>query len=341
MKIGAFDLEKDGIYIIAELSANHNGKLQNALDTIQAAKEIGVDCIKLQTYTADTITLDCKKDDFMINHDTLWDGKYLYDLYKEACTPWEWHKELFEYARSIEIDIFSSPFDKTAVDFLEQFNPSAYKIASLEITDYELIRYTASKGRPIIISTGIATFDEIQDAVAICRGEGNNDIVLLKCTSAYPAALEDANLMTIPNLSETFGVISGFSDHTLGITAPIVASTLGAKVIEKHFILDKSIGGADADFSIDKQEFSEMIKAIRDVEKLIGKVDYSMTEKKKKSRQHSRSLYVTQRIKKGEVFTEENIRSVRPGYGMHPKYLGDILGTVSKKVYEFGDRLKI
>ena len=208
------------------------------------------------------------------------------------------------------------------------------KDGSIDISD-------AIEGKPIIISTGITTFDEIQDAVAICRGEGNNDIVLLKCTSAYPAALEDANLMTIPNLSETFGVISGFSDHTLGITAPIVATTLGAKVIEKHFILDKSIGGADADFSIDKQEFSEMINAIRDVEKLIGKVDYSMTEKKKKSRQHSRSLYVTKGIKKGEVFTEENIRSVRPGYGMHPKYLGDILGTVSKKVYEFGDRFKI
>jgi len=341
MKIGAFDLEKDGIYIIAELSANHNGKLQNALNSIKAAKEIGADCIKLQTYTADTITLDCKKEDFMINQDTLWDGRYLHELYREAFTPWEWHKKLFEYARKIEIDIFSSPFDKTAVDFLEQFNPSAYKIASFEITDYELIRYTASKGKPIIISTGIATFDEIKDVVDICRGEGNNDIVLLKCTSAYPAALEDANLMTIPNLSETFGVISGFSDHTLGITAPIVATTLGAQVIEKHFILDKSIGGADADFSIDKQEFSEMIKAIREVEKLIGKVDYSMTEKKKKSRQHSRSLYVTKGIKKGEVFTEENIRSVRPGYGMHPKYLGDILGTVSEKVYEFGDRFKI
>ena len=341
MKIGAFDLEKDGIYIIAELSANHNGKLQNALNSIKAAKEIGADCIKLQTYTADTITLDCKKEDFMINHGTLWDGRYLHDLYREAFTPWEWHKKLFEYARKIEIDIFSSPFDKTAVDFLEQFSPSAYKIASFEITDYELIRYTASKGKPIIISTGIATFAEIQDAVGICRGEGNNNIVLLKCTSAYPAALEDANLMTIPNLSETFDVISGFSDHTLGITAPIVATTLGAKVIEKHFILDKSIGGADADFSIDKQEFSEMIKAIRDVEKLIGKVDYSMTEKKKKSRQHSRSLYVTKGIKKGEVFTEENIRSVRPGYGMHPKFLGDILGTLSEKNYKFGDRFKI
>ena len=341
MKIGAFDLDKDGVYIIAELSANHNGKLQNALDTIKAAKEIGANCIKLQTYTADTITLNCRKDDFLINQDTLWDGKYLYDLYSEAYTPWEWHKELFEYARSIEIDIFSSPFDKSAVDFLEQFNPSAYKIASFEITDYELIRYTASKGRPIIISTGIASIDEIQDAVDICRGEGNNEIVLLKCTSAYPAELEDANLMTIPNLSEAFDVISGFSDHTLGITAPIVAATLGAKVIEKHFILYKSIGGADVDFSMDKQEFGKMIKAIRDVEKLVGKIDYSMTEKKKKSRQHSRSLYVAKAIKKGEIFTKENIRSIRPGYGMHPKYLKDILGTSSKKNYKFGDRFTI
>jgi len=341
MKIGAFDLETDGIYIIAELSANHNGKLQNALDAVQAAKEIGADCIKLQTYTADTITLDCKKDDFMINHDTLWDGKYLHDLYQEAYTPWDWHKELFDYARSIDIDIFSSPFDKTAVDFLEQFNPSAYKIASFEITDYELIRHTASKGRPMIISTGIATKDEIKDAVEICKGEGNNDIVLLKCTSAYPASLEEANLITIPNLSKTFGVNSGFSDHTLGSTAAIIAATLGAKVIEKHFILDKSIGGADAEFSMEKKEFGEMIQAVRAVEKLVGTVDYSMSEQKKKSREHSRSLYVVKDIKKGEVFTEENIRSVRPGYGMHPKYLSRILGTISKKNYDFGDRLKI
>ncbi|MBT5491646.1 pseudaminic acid synthase [bacterium] len=340
MKIGKFDLEKDGVYVIAEMSANHNGNLKNALDTIKAAKEIGANCIKLQTYTAETMTLDCKKDDFLITQGTLWDGKYLYNLYEEAYTPWEWHKELFDYARSIDIDIFSSPFDKSAVDFLEQFNPSAYKIASFEITDYELIRYTASKMKPIIISTGIATIDEIQDAVDICRSVGNDDIILLKCTSAYPAALEDANLVTIPNLAQTFNVMSGFSDHTLGSTAPIAAVTLGAKVIEKHFILDKSIGGADADFSMDKQEFSEMVKAIRDVEKLIGKVDYSMTEKKKKSRQFSRSLYVAKDIKKGEVFTEENIRSVRPGYGMHPKYLKDILGKVAEKDFEFGYRFE-
>ena len=341
MKIGDFDLEKDGTYIIAEMSANHNGSLQNALDTIKAAKEIGANAIKLQTYTADTLTLDCKKDDFMIDGGTLWDGKNLYELYREAYTPWEWHKELFEYAREIGIDIFSSPFDKSAVDFLEEFNPSAYKIASFEITDYELVRYTASKMRPIIISTGIATIDEIQDAVDICRGEGNENIILLKCTSAYPAPLEDANLSMIPSLANTFNVISGFSDHTLGSIAPISAVTLGAKVIEKHFILDKSIGGADADFSMDKQEFKEMIQAIRDVEKLIGKVDYSMSEKKKESRRFSRSLYVAKDIKKGEVFTEENIRSIRPGYGMHPKYLNEILGKTADKDFDFGDRFNL
>lgn len=341
MKIGSFDLEKDGTYIIAELSANHNGDLQNALDTIKAAKEIGSNCIKLQTYTADTLTLNCSKEDFIIKGGTLWDGKSMYELYQEAYTPWEWHKELFDYAREIGIDIFSSPFDKSAVDFLEQFNPSAYKIASFEITDYELIRYTASKMKPIIISTGIATIEEIQDAVDICRSVGNRDIVLLKCTSSYPAPLEDANLNMIPNLAQTFDVISGFSDHTLGSIAPIVAVTLGAKVIEKHFILDKSIGGADADFSMDKEEFSNMIEAIRDTEKLMGKVDYSMTEKKKKSRQFSRSLYVSKDIKQGETFTEKNIRSIRPGYGMHPKYLKEILGCKVGKNLVKGERMQM
>ena len=338
MKIGNFDLMKDGTFIIAELSCNHNGSIEIAKETLRAAKEMGADAFKLQTYSPDASTLNCKKEDFIIKGGTLWDGKTLYELYEEAHTPWSWHKELFQVAKEEGIICFSTPANKDAVDFLEQFDPPAYKIASFEITDYELIRYTASKSKPIIISTGIATIDEIQDAVDICRAEGNNDIVLLKCTSAYPAALEDANLLTIPNLAETFGVISGFSDHTLGITAPIVATTLGAKVIEKHFILDKSIGGADADFSLDKKEFSEMIQAVRDAEKLLGKVDYSMTEKKKKSRQFSRSLYVAKDIKKGEKFTEDNIRSVRPGYGMHPKYLKNILGKVSQRSYRFGDR---
>ena len=339
MKIGNFDLEKDGVYIIAELSANHNGSLQNALDTIKAAKEAGADAIKLQTYTADTLTLDCDKEDFIIKGGTLWDGKTYYELYSEAYTPWEWHKELFSYARSIGIDIFSTPFDKSAVDFLEEFNPSAYKIASFEITDYELVRYIASKKRPVIISTGIATIDEIQDVVDICKSEGNSDIVLLKCTSAYPAPLEEANLRTIPNLEQTFGVVAGFSDHTLGITAPIAAVALGAKVIEKHFILDKAIGGFDSAFSLDKKEFKDMVKAVRDTQKLLGKVDYSLNDKKRKNREFSRSLYISKDVKAGEAITNENVRSVRPGFGMHPKYFNDILGKKFRKDYKKGTRL--
>ncbi len=337
MKIGNFDLIRDGTYIIAEMSANHNGSLQNALDIIKYAKEIGANAVKLQTYTADTLTLNSDKEDFIIKGGTLWDGKTLYELYQEAYTPWEWHEELFNYAKEIGIDIFSTPFDKSSVDFLEQFDPPVYKIASFEITDYELIRYTASKGKPMIISTGIATIQEIQDAVDICRGEGNNDIILLKCTSAYPAPLEDANLKTIPNMAETFDVTVGFSDHTLGITAPIVAVTLGAKVIEKHFILDKSIGGPDADFSLDKEEFAQMVKTVRDTEKLIGKVDYAMTEKKSKSRQFARSLYIAKDVRNGELFTEENIRSVRPGYGLHPKYLYKIIGNKAMRNYKKGE----
>lgn len=339
MKIGNFDLQKDGTFIIAELSANHNGSLEVAKQTIKAAKEIGANAIKLQTYRADTITLNSKNPDFLISGGTLWDGKNLYELYSQAYTPWEWHKELFLYARSLDIDIFSSPFDKSAVDFLETLNPSAYKIASFEITDYELVRYVASKQKPIIISTGVATIDEIQDVVDICRSVGNSDIILLKCTSEYPAPLEEANLKTIPNMKETFGVEVGFSDHTMGHIAPVVAVILGAKVIEKHFILDKSIGGADSGFSLDKQEFADMIKAVRDAEKLLGKVDYSLNEKRKKQRRFARSLYISKDIKAGEKFSEENIKSVRPFYGLHPKYLKDILGKTAKKDYKFADRL--
>ena len=335
MKIGNFDLNKDGVFIIAELSANHNGNLQVALDTIKAAKEIGANAIKLQTYTADTLTLDCDKDDFIIKGGTLWDGKKLYDLYKEAYTPWEWHKELFEYARGLGLDIFSTPFDKSAVDFLEKLNPTAYKIASFEITDYELVRYTASKKKPIIISTGIATLKEIEDVVKICHKEGNEEIILLKCTSSYPAPFENANLKTILDMKKKFDVEVGFSDHTLGIVAPVVAVSLGAKVIEKHFILDKSIGGADADFSLNKTEFKQMIQAVRDAEKLLGKVSYEVSQK---SRQFARSLYVAKDIKKGEKFTKEIIRSVRPGFGIHPKYLKEIIGTKAKQDYNFGDR---
>lgn len=341
MKIGNFDLQNDGVFVIAELSANHNGSLQNALDTIKAAHEIGANAIKLQTYTADTLTLNCDKEDFIVKGGTLWDGKSYYELYKEAYTPWEWHKELFEYARSLGIDIFSTPFDKSAVDFLEQFNPSAYKIASFEITDYELVRYTASKKKPIIISTGIALKEEIEDVVRICKEVGNENIILLKCTSAYPAPLELANLKTIPDIKETFKVEVGFSDHTLGITAPILAVGLGASVIEKHFILDRAIGGPDAEFSLDKEEFASMIKAIREAEKLLGTPTYNFDEKNIKGRAFCRSLYVSKDIKKGEVISEENIRSVRPGHGLHPKYLKDILGKKAKRDYSFGERFSL
>ncbi len=340
MKIGKFDLNKDGTYVIAEMSANHNGSLQTALDTIKSAKQCGANAIKLQTYTADTMTIDCKNKDFMIDGGTLWDGKNLFNLYKEATTPWQWHKTLFDYARSIDIDIFSSPFDKTAVDFLEQFNPSAYKIASFEITDYELIRYTASKMKPIIISTGIAYEDEIKDAVNICKKVGNKNIILLKCTSEYPASLDDANLLNIPSLSKKFNVLSGFSDHTIGSTAPIIAVSLGAKVIEKHFILDKSIGGPDCKFSMDAKEFKDMVEKIRISERLLGCVDYSMNEKKKKNRRFCRSLYVSKDIKKGEIFTNDNIKSIRPSYGLHPKYINEVLGSIAKKDFKFGDRVE-
>mgnify|MGYP001218808050 CR=1 FL=1 len=340
MKIGNFDLNKDGVFIIAELSANHNGSLQTALDTIKAAKECGANAIKLQTYRADTLTLNCKNRDFMIEGGTLWDGKSLYELYEEAYTPWEWHEELFAYARSLDLDVFSTPFDKSAVDFLETFNPTAYKIASFEITDYELVEYTASKGKPIIISTGIATLEEIIDVIALCKNVGNGQIILLKCTSSYPAALEEANLNTITNMKEKFGVNIGFSDHTLGITAPIVAVTLGACVIEKHFILDKSIGGADCAFSLDKQEFALMVQAVRETEKLLGEIDYSLNEKRKNQRRFCRSIYVSENIKKGEIFSLENLKSVRPGYSMHPKYLNKLLGQKAKKDYHLGDRVE-
>jgi len=339
MKIGKVDLNKK-VFIIAELSANHNQDINLAKETIKAAKEAGADAIKLQTYTPDTMTIDCNKKDFIIKGGTIWDGKTLYNLYKQAYTPWEWHKELFEYAKEIGIEIFSTPFDKSAVDLLEEFNPIAYKVASFEITDYELVRYIASKKRPIIISTGIATIDEILDVVNICKNEGNEDILLLKCTSSYPAPLEDANLKTIANMKETFNVEVGFSDHTLGITAPIVAITFGARVVEKHFILDKSIDSPDNKFSLDKNEFKEMVKAIREAEKLIGKVDYSMDEKKKRNRMYSRSLYIVKDVKKGEVITNENVKSIRPGFGLHPKYLKEILGKKFRKDLERGTALK-
>ncbi|MFP4844587.1 pseudaminic acid synthase [Winogradskyella sp. PE311] len=326
MKIGNREIGGNNpCFIIAELSANHNGDLNVAIDTIRAAKRTGADAIKLQTYTPDTLTIDCDKDYFKIDGGTLWDGKSLYELYGEAYTPWEWHKRLFEVAEEEGLICFSSPFDFTAVDFLEELNVPAYKIASFEIQDIPLIEYAASKGKPIIISTGIAEESDIRLAVDACKKVGNNDVILLKCTSSYPAPLELANLKTIPDLKERFNVEVGFSDHTYGSLAPTVATTLGAKVIEKHFILDKDIGGPDADFSLDVNEFTELVNKVRDTEKLLGTISYKISEKVKKNRKFARSLFVVKNVKKGDFITKENVRSIRPGYGLPPKYYATIL----------------
>jgi pseudaminic acid synthase len=326
-------------YIIAELSANHGGKLEIALETVRAAKRAGADAIKLQTYTADTITIECDLPDFKIKQGTSWDGQFLYDLYREAALPWEWHMPIMDLARELEIDCFSSPFDHTAVDFLEKLDVPAYKIASFEITDIPLIEYAASKGKPMIISTGIATIEDIELAIAACKKVGNNDITILKCTSAYPAEPEDANLLTINDIKKRFNVKSGLSDHTMGIVTPVVSVAMGATIIEKHFILDKSIGGADAHFSLDEKEFTAMVVAVREAEKVIGKVDYEMTDKKRRSREFCRSLYVVEEIKRGEQFTSKNVRSIRPGFGLHPKYYTEIIGKVSQLDMNRGDRL--
>ncbi len=339
MQIGQIKIgEGNPVFIIAELSANHNGSLKTAIDTIRAAKRAGANCIKFQTYTSDTITIDCDKDDFIIK-DTIWGGRKLYDLYNEAFTPWDWHEELFSIAKKEGLICFSSPFDKTAVDFLESLNVPAYKIASFEITDIPLIEYVASKGKPIIISTGIANITDIELAVNACRGVGNNNIALLKCTSSYPAPIDEANLTMVKDLSERFKVIAGISDHTMGSTVPIVAVALGAKIVEKHFILDRSLGGPDASFSMNEIEFSQMVHSIREAELAIGRVDYNLTSKQKKGRDFSRSLYIVKDVQKGEFITEDNVKSIRPGFGMHPKFYHEIIGSTFKDDFKKGTRL--
>ncbi|WP_369765657.1 pseudaminic acid synthase [Flavobacterium sp. WC2429] len=340
MQIGTFKINKESkVFIIAELSANHNGSIDTAIETIRAAKRAGADCIKLQTYTADTITIDCDKEDFLIKG-TIWEGKNLYKLYQEAYTPWEWHEEIFRVAKEEGIICFSSPFDKTAVDFLETLNVPAYKIASFEITDIPLIEYVASKGKPIIISTGIAEEEDIELALDACRRMGNHDIALLKCTSSYPAPIDEANMCMVKDLAERYNVISGLSDHTMGATVPLVATVFGAKIIEKHFILDRSIGGPDASFSMNEEEFTVMVKAVREAESAIGVVEYTLTDKQVKGKDFSRSLYVVEDIKAGDFITEKNVRSIRPGFGMHPKYYNEILGLKAVKNLEKGDALK-
>lgn len=324
-------------FIVAELSANHGHKLEVALESVRAAKEAGADAVKIQTYTADTITLNCDADDFKVKG-TLWDGRTLYDLYQEAYTPWEWHQAIFDEAKKCGLVCFSTPFDKTAVDFIEDLGNPIMKIASFEITDIPLIEYSAKKGKPMVISTGIAMPEDIELAVKTCKDAGNNDITLLKCTSSYPAPIEDANLMTMVDMKERYGVKVGLSDHTMGYDVAVAAVALGATLVEKHFILDRSIGGPDAAFSMEIGEFAAMVKSIRNVEKALGEVKYPTDPSKIKGRGFCRSLYVAEDIKKGEIITEKNVRCVRPGFGAHPKLLKKVMGCKVNRDLEKGDR---
>lgn len=325
------------VYIIAELSGNHNGKIQNAIDAIIAAKKIGANAIKLQTYTPDTITLDCDNEFFQIKHGTIWDGTTLHKLYQQAYTPWEWHKELFHVAKEEGITCFSSPFDPTSIELLESLNCPAYKIASPEILDIGLIELAAKTGKPVIISSGIATINDIELAVNTCRNAGNNQISVLKCTVEYPAPFAKANLVTIPDIAHRFNVITGISDHTIGYVAPVVALSLGAKIIEKHFIVDRSIGGPDSSFSMDINEFGEMIKQVRIAEECLGSIEYKSEDSISTTRGFTgRSLFFVKDIEIGEEISPDHVRSIRPGFGIHPKNLKSIIGKNVTKIIKRG-----
>ena len=313
-------------YIIAEISANHRQQYKEAIKLIHAAKESGADAIKLQTFTPDTITIQCEKPDFRIGEDTPWGSRTLYDLYTKAHMPWDWQPKLKKIAEELGITLFSTPYDKTAVDFLEEMEVPAYKVASFELVDIPLIEYIASKGKPIIMSTGMATLAEIDEAVRTARTTGASQIVLLKCVSAYPASPEDMNLRTIPHLSESFNIPVGLSDHTLDLTLPAVSVAFGSCIIEKHFTLSRKIESPDRDFSLEPQEFEAMVRAIRITEKSLGKVNYDLSDKESRSKVFRRSLFVVKDIKKGDVFTEENVRSIRPFYGLHTRFLKCVLG---------------
>ena len=322
-------------YIIAEMSANHAGDIENAKKIIRAAKEAGADCIKLQTYTADTLTIDCHNEYFQIKSGT-WEGENLYQLYQRAYTPWGWHKELFEEAKKVGIDIFSTPFDTTAVDFLEELGMEFYKVASFELVDIPLLRYIARTGKPMIMSTGMASLEEIEEAVQAVREEGNEQIALLKCSSAYPAIPTDMNLRTIQDMAEKFQIPTGLSDHSMGSLGAVTAVALGANIIEKHFCLSREIENADSSFSMEPQEFKEMVEQIRMAERAIGRVYYGPSEQEKGSMVFRRSLFSVSDIKKGEIITEKNIKSIRPGYGLKPKYLEGMLGKVAKEDIDYG-----
>jgi len=329
----------NNIYIIAELSANHNQDFNQAVNLIHAAKASGADAVKIQTYTQDTITIDCDNKYFEIGKGTIWEGKNLYRLYGEAYTPWEWQPKLKKIANKQGLDFFSTPFDPTSIEFLGKMNVPAYKIASFEIVDIPLIQKIAQTGKPIILSTGMASLAEIQEAVDAIRQEGNDQIALLKCTSAYPALPEEMNLRTIPHLSQMFDVPVGLSDHTLGISVPITAVALGACIVEKHFTLSRQTPGPDSAFSLEPQEFKAMVDAIRETEKALGRISYEVSEHEKASRVFRRSLFVVKDMKKGELFTEENVRSIRPGYGLPPKYYNNIIGKCVKRDVKKGSPL--
>ena len=327
------------VFIVAELSGNHRQDFDIAVKSIESIKECGLDAVKLQTYTPDTMTIDSDSDPFQIRQGTIWDGRSLYDLYKEAHTPWEWQPKLKKIAEDLGLVCFSTPFDKTSVDFLERIGMEAYKVASFEITDIPLIEYIASKGKPVIMSTGIATHSDIKEAVNACRRMKNDQIALLKCTSSYPASPEEMNLKTIPDMAVEFNVISGLSDHTLSMAVPVASVALEAKIIEKHFILDKKLRGPDATFSLCPDEFKKMVESVREAEKALGRVSYELTGKVKKNRAFSRSLFVVKDVKAKEAFTKENVRSIRPADGLSPKHISEILSKKAKKDIKKGSPL--
>lgn len=332
--------EESPAFIIAEISANHNMNFDRAVAIMRAAKDAGADAVKIQTYTADTITLDCEDPCFQITQGTLWDGTTLYKLYETAYTPWEWQPKLKKIAEEMGLIFFSSPFDLTAVDFLEEMEVPAYKIASFEITDIPMLKKIAALGKPIIIATGIARLADIELAVQTCREAGNERVILLKCTSAYPAPYEDVNLRTIPAMRDTFHCITGLSDHTMGSAVAGAAVALGAKVIEKHLTLRRADGGADSAFSMEPEEFREMVQNIRRIELALGDVTYELTPMAAREREHSRSLFVAKDMRAGDVFTPENLRSVRPADGLHTKYYEEILGKKISRDAKLGTPMK-
>lgn len=313
-------------YVIAEMSGNHNMDFNRAVKIMEAAKKSGADAIKIQTYTADTITLNCDNQYFQITQGTLWDGRTLHKLYEEAYTPWEWQPELKKIANEMGLDFFSSPFDFTSVDFLEKMDVPAYKIASFEITDIPLVRKVAGLGKPVIISTGIAKLADIELALETCRETGNEDVILLKCCSEYPTPYEDINLRTMQSMAQAFDCIVGLSDHTMGSAVATASVALGGKVVEKHLTLSRADGGVDSAFSMEPEELKKMVDDIRNVEKAMGRVTYDLTDKQLAEREHSRSLFIAQDMKAGDQFTPENLRSVRPGFGLHTKYYEQLLG---------------